>query len=126
MEGAQIWLLTPFPGGREADQHWKALDRRRRTALLRGAHPADREEAKTALGYGHRMRSRANLFAWVGALGAFAVVVAVALLIEDQITTRAFVMAGGVAVGVGLGFEVVGRWWGRRLERNGREALDAN
>lgn len=126
MEGDQNMASHAVPQGREADQRWKDLDRRRRTALLGGAHPADREEAKTALGYGHRMRSRANLFAWVGALGAFAVAVAVALLMEGQITTRTFVMAGGIAVGVGFGFEVAGRWWGRRLERNGREALDAN
>lgn len=116
--------IGSIPGGRDADRRWKHLDRKRRSALLRGAQPADGEEAVTALGYGRRMRTRAELFALVGAMGAFVVYLAIALLMEGETTRETFILAGGVAVGVGLALEIIGRRRGRRLEQNAKEALD--
>lgn len=116
--------IESIPGGRDADRRWRHLGRKRRAALLKGAKPGNDEEAATALGYGRRMRSRAELFAFLGAIGAFVVYLAVAFLMEGETTRQTFLLAGGVAVGVGLALEIIGRRRGRRLEQNAKEALD--
>lgn len=118
--------IEQIPGGRDADRRWKDLGRKRRAALLKGAEPGNDEEAATALGYGRRMRTRAELFAFIGAVGAFVVYLAIALLMEGETTRQTFIMAGGVAVGVGLALEILGRRRGRRLEESAREALDGD
>lgn len=112
-----------IPGGRDADRRWNHLGRKRRAALLKGAQPGNDEEAVTALGYGRRMRTRSQLFAFIGAIGAFIVYLAIALLMEGETTRQTFIISGVVAVGVGLALEIIGRRRGRRLEHNAREAL---
>ncbi len=115
--------IEQIPGGRDADRRWKHLGRKRRAALLKGAEPGNDEEAVTALGYGRRMRTRAELFAFIGAIGAFVVYLAIALLMEGETTGQTFIMAGGVAVGAGLALEIIGRRRASRLERNAEKAL---
>lgn len=115
--------IEQIPGGRDADRRWKHLGRKRRAALLKGAQPGNDEEAVTAMGYGRRMRTRSQLFAFIGAIGAFIVYLAIALLMEGEATRQTLILAGGVAIGVGLAFEIIGRRRGRRLEQNAKEAL---
>ena len=69
------------------------------------------------------MVRRAELFALLGAIGAFVVYMGIALLVEPDITTQTFILAAGSGVGVGVALEIVGRWQGRRLARNAEEVL---
>lgn len=126
-KGAVISLSSfagRVPQGREADSRWKELDSTRRRQLLAGSvPPGDEEEAVTALGYARRMLERNQLWAFVGALSAMVVALALSLLIEGDLSGQVFVIAAGIGIGVGLGLEISGRRRGRKLARRAEEAL---
>jgi hypothetical protein len=92
---------------------------------LRDGDPVDKDEARISLGFALRMSDRASLWAAVGAASAFVIVVALELLMETGLDVDSFVLAGGIAVGVGLGLAFSGRRRARRLERIARESLAA-
>lgn len=70
------------------------------------------------------MGSRARFVAFLGAAGALVGYIAIALLVGDGSSAEDWILAGGVAVGAGVAFELVGRYRARRLERNAAEALE--
>ena len=111
------------PEGRSADERWNELGRDRRSALFKGSEPRDDDEALTALGYGRRMRSRAELFALIAGLGAFVVYLAITLLMEGGIAGQDLVFAGGTGVGVGVALEITARYRARKLEDAAERAL---
>lgn len=114
-----------MPQGREAEARWRELDRsRRKEILLKGSEPESDEEAKTALAYARRMLERNELMALLGAVSAFVVWLAIAMLVEDQIGAQTFMFAGAVGIAVGLGLGFGGRTRARELETRAEEALE--
>lgn len=109
---------SPRAGRRSVDQRWRDLDVRRRWHLVAGkARPQDGHEAVTMLGYARQMRQRSHLWAVVAAVAACATVIALTLAFDGSLATDSLVLAGGIGIGVGLGYEVGGRIQARRLHR---------
>lgn len=75
------------------------------------------------LGYTHQMRRRSQVWAILAAVSAFTIVLAIELLVEGSIGTNSLILAGGIAVGTGLGVELGGRHQARRLRRKAEAAL---
>lgn len=114
---------TGVPAGRQAEVRWRELPPdRRRSILLRGSDPASDEEAGIVLGYARRIRQRLPLMASLGAVSAFVVWLAIAMLGGDGVSGQSLLLAGVVAVSVGLGLLIGGRVRARRLERRAEEA----
>lgn len=114
------------PAGRQAEIRWRELDPgRRRAILLRGSDPSSDQEAGIVLGYARRIRQRLPLMASLGAVSAFLVWLAVSMLVEDRPSGESMLLAGVVAVAVGLGLLFGGRLRSRGLERRAKEALSA-
>lgn len=112
------------PRGREAEARWRNLDRsRRREILLKQSEPETEEEATTALGYAWRMLERNLLFSVLGAVSAFVVWLAIAMLVQSELTARTFILAGSAGAAVGLGLAVGGRLRARMLEERAEESL---
>jgi hypothetical protein len=115
---------TGVPAGRQAEIRWREFDPgRRRSILLRGSDPSSNEEAGIVLGYARRIRERLPLMASLGAVSAFVVWLAISMLVEDGVSGQSMLLAGVVAVSVGLGLLFGGRVRARRLERRAEEAL---
>lgn len=115
---------TGVPAGRQAEARWRELDPgRRRAILLRGSDPSSDQEAGIVLGYARRIRQRLPLMTSLGAVSAFVVWLAISMLVEDRLSGQSMLLAGVVAVSVGLGLFFGGRVRARRLERRAEEAL---
>jgi hypothetical protein len=115
---------SPNPDRRRIQRRWRDLGLRRRWDLVaRGRRPRDTDEAITMLGYARQLLHRSQIWAYVAALGAFALVLALELVVGGDIDGGSFVLAGGIAVGVGLGLELGGRYQARRLHRRAEAAL---
>lgn len=115
----------PIPTGPEAESRWRRLPWSRRLALgLGGATPADDAEAATSLGHARRLSERNGLWSVVGALSGFVVALFLAIVTDGTVTTESLIIAGGIGVGVGLGFETARRVQSRRLEGRARQVLD--
>lgn len=123
--------MTPktdtVPHGRHAELRWRQLGWKRRLHLVVGNQiPANRTEAETALGYSRRMLDVNHLWSLVGSLSALVVVLGLEMIFQGQVTTRSFVIAGAVAIGVAAGLAIGGRRRARDLERRSRRALSEN
>lgn len=115
------------PSGREAEQRWRRLDWTKRIDMvLRGNTPETQDEALTALGYARRMLDKNEIWAFLGALSAFVVVLALEMIVQSGLTGQSLILAGGIGVGVGLGLEIGGRMQARKLESRAERALIAD
>jgi hypothetical protein len=113
------------PRGSEAEARWRSLDRsRRRKILLKQSEPETEEEATTVLGYAWRMLERNLLFSVLGAVSAFVVWLAIAMLVQDDLIARTFIVAGSTGAAVGLGLTIGGRLRARNLEERAEESLE--
>ena len=117
--------MTVEPTGRDTiEARWRQLGWRRRSALvIRGDPPSGRREAMTALGYSRLILHRARLWALLGAVSAFVVVLALEMLIGGGVTTDSLVLGGAISVGVGLGLGVGSRLQARNLHRRAEAVL---
>jgi hypothetical protein len=61
----------------------------------------------------------------LGAVSAYVVWLAISMLVEDRLSGESMLLAGVVAVAVGLGLLFGGRLRARGLERRAEEALSA-
>lgn len=114
------------PPGRSIEERWRDLGIRRRWDLVAGGGwPEGRDEAITMLGYARTMRKRSWLWVVVAGLAAFSVVIALEMLIAGSLDTGSVILAGGIAVGVGIGFQLGGRYQARRMHRKAEATLAA-